>query len=117
VDGKGYPDGLDGNEIPLPARIVLVADALDAMTSDRPYRTARHLDAAMDELRVHAGSHFCPTVIAALEEIYRDEPHVLADGQLHVVPGGLGGDGDWQAEPFERVADPPDLPLARVDQR
>jgi putative nucleotidyltransferase with HDIG domain len=117
VDGKGYPDGLDGNAIPLPARIVLVADALDAMTSDRPYRAARHLDAAIDELRANAGSQFCPTVIAALEEIYGDEPHVLSDGQLHVVAGGLDGDADRQAEPFEAIANLRDLPLARLDQR
>ena len=117
VDGKGYPDGLDGNEIPLPARIVLVADALDAMTSDRPYRPARHLAAAMEELRAHAGSQFCRTVIAALEEIYRDEPHVLSDGQLHVVVGGLNGDGDRQAEPLEAAADLRDLPVARFHQR
>ena len=116
VDGKGYPDGLDGNEIPLPARIVLVADALDAMTSDRPYRAARHLEAAMDELRTGAGTQFCPTVIAALEEIYRDDPHVLSDGQLHVVRGGLDGDADRQAEPFETIADSHDLPLARLHQ-
>src|SRR5919204_2910540 len=117
VDGKGYPDGLDGNEIPLPARIVLVADALDAMTSDRPYRAARHLDAAIDELRANAGTQFCPTVIAALDEIYREEPHVLSDGQLHVVTGGLDGDGDRQAQPIEAIADLRHLPIAGLDQR
>jgi putative nucleotidyltransferase with HDIG domain len=116
VDGKGYPDGLDGNEIPLPARIVLVADALDAITSDRPYRAARHLDAAIAELRANAGSQFCPTVIAALEEIYRDEPHVLRSGQLHVVAGGLDGDADGQAKPFEAVADSREFSLARLYQ-
>ena len=45
IDGQGYPDGLAGDEIPMPARIVLVADAFDALTSDRPYRAARSVDA------------------------------------------------------------------------
>jgi HD domain len=88
VDGKGYPDGLDGDEIPLSARIVLVADALDALTSDRPYRKGRHLEAAIAELREHSGTQFCPTVIEALEAIYREEPHVLTSGELRAVPGG-----------------------------
>ena len=80
VDGKGYPDGLAGGEIPLPARIVLVADAFDALTSDRPYRAARDVTAARAELLAHSGTQFCPRVIAALEQLYREEPHVLASG-------------------------------------
>jgi ribonuclease P protein subunit RPR2 len=85
VDGRGYPDGLDGSEIPLPARIVLVADALDAITSDRPYRPARTLGDAVAELRANAGTQFCPTVIAALEELVADEPRLFAAPQLSVV--------------------------------
>ncbi len=77
IDGKGYPDGLAGDAIPLPARIVLVADALDALTSDRPYRPARALPAAIEELRAHSGTQFCPQVIAALELIYREQPTLL----------------------------------------
>ena len=69
IDGGGYPDGLAGDEIPLPARIVLVADALDALTSDRPYRRGRPLAAAMVELREHTGTQFCPSVVAALERV------------------------------------------------
>ena len=85
IDGTGYPDRLAGEEIPLPARIVLVADALDAMTSDRPYRTARPLAAAMDELRANAGKQFCARVIAALEEVYRNEPSALQETVLRAV--------------------------------
>jgi HD-GYP domain-containing protein (c-di-GMP phosphodiesterase class II) len=85
VDGGGYPDGLAGDDIPLPARIVLVADALDALTSDRPYRKGRSLDAAMSEMRANAGKQFCPTVIRALEEVYRDEPQALGAPDLRVV--------------------------------
>lgn len=79
MDGRGYPDGLAGDAIPLPARIVLVADAFDALTSDRPYRPARPVPAAMDELRAHSGTQFCPQVIDALEVIYREQPRLLTD--------------------------------------
>jgi diguanylate cyclase (GGDEF)-like protein len=58
LDGSGYPDGLQGEEIPLAARIILVADAYDAMTSDRVYRRAMSHDAAVAELRAHAGTQF-----------------------------------------------------------
>jgi hypothetical protein len=81
MDGAGYPDGLVGNEIPLPARIVLVADAFDALTSDRPYRRGRSVRAAMEELRAHAGSQFCPRVVNALEKVYREEPQLLGLGR------------------------------------
>ena len=65
-DGGGYPDGLIGEEIPLAARILSVADALDAMTSDRPYRNALPLDVAWAEIEDKAGTQFCPRVVAAL---------------------------------------------------
>jgi putative nucleotidyltransferase with HDIG domain len=84
-DGKGYPDKLSGEAIPLPARIVLVADAVDALTTDRPYRPARHLLAALQEVREHAGSQFCPSVVAALERVFREEPHVFGVGYLRAV--------------------------------
>jgi HD-GYP domain-containing protein (c-di-GMP phosphodiesterase class II) len=86
MDGAGYPDGLVGEEIPLPARIVLVADAFDALTTDRPYRRARRPRAAVDEIVANQGSQFCPLVVAALERIYREEPALLGDvGRLTVV--------------------------------
>jgi HD-GYP domain-containing protein (c-di-GMP phosphodiesterase class II) len=67
-DGAGYPDQLEGEEIPLGARIIFVADAYDAMTSDRLYRGRRSPDAALAELRACAGSQFDPAVVGALEE-------------------------------------------------
>src|SRR5207248_2303881 len=78
LDGTGYPDGLAGEDIPLPARIVLVADAFDALTSARPYRAARPVLAALAEIREHAGTQFCPSVVDALEELSRSEPALLA---------------------------------------
>jgi HD-GYP domain-containing protein (c-di-GMP phosphodiesterase class II) len=88
IDGKGYPDHLVGDEIPLPARIVLVADAWDALTSDRPYRRGRPISAAIEEIRAHTGPQFCPKVVAALERIYREEPHLLGAVHLRAVEAG-----------------------------
>jgi hypothetical protein len=64
-DGNGYPDGLAGEAIPLPSRIVFVSDAIHAMTSDRPYRSAMSPEAATAEVRRNAGSQFCPMVVDA----------------------------------------------------
>jgi putative nucleotidyltransferase with HDIG domain len=73
-DGRGYPDQLAAEEIPLAARILTVADALDAMTSDRPYRRALPLEDVLAEIRGLAGKQFCPRVVDALEAcIGRDE--------------------------------------------
>jgi putative nucleotidyltransferase with HDIG domain len=65
-DGAGYPDRLAGHEIPLAARILAVADALDAMTSDRPYRRARPMIEALHTIDENSGTQFCPEVVAAL---------------------------------------------------
>lgn len=64
-DGRGYPDGLAGEQIPLAARIIAVVDAYEAMVTDRPYRRAVSDDQARTELARCAGSHFCPEVVAA----------------------------------------------------
>lgn len=76
-NGTGYPDRLEGEEIPLAARILSVADALDAMTSDRPYRKALPLSIALDEIRRKAGIQFCPRVSAALERCLERRPEGL----------------------------------------
>jgi len=64
-DGSGYPDGIKGEDIPLHARIILVADTLDAITTDRPYRKAADMKAAMDEIRRFTGKEFDPLVAEA----------------------------------------------------
>jgi diguanylate cyclase (GGDEF)-like protein len=66
-DGSGYPDGLAGEEIPFGSRVILVADAYDAMTSDRTYRTASTATQALAEIRRRAGAQFDPAVVSALE--------------------------------------------------
>ena len=65
-DGTGYPQGLKGSEIPLPSRIIAIADAFDAMTSDRPYKQSISKEAAQEELRRNAGKQFDPTLIQLL---------------------------------------------------
>jgi diguanylate cyclase (GGDEF)-like protein len=68
-DGGGYPDGLAGEEIPLESRVILVADAFEAMTSDRPYRLAPGQSFAVRELGRHAGTQFDPRVVEALTRV------------------------------------------------
>jgi HD-GYP domain-containing protein (c-di-GMP phosphodiesterase class II) len=67
IDGTGYPDGLAGEAIPLASRILLVADAFDAMTSDRSYRRAMTVEAAVAELDANAGTQFDAACVAALK--------------------------------------------------
>jgi putative nucleotidyltransferase with HDIG domain len=66
-DGRGYPDGLLGNEVPLAARIIHVADSLDAMTTKRLYRDERSFEEALDEIRRGRGTDFCEMCVDALD--------------------------------------------------
>jgi HD-GYP domain-containing protein (c-di-GMP phosphodiesterase class II) len=70
VDGKGYPDGLRGDELPLVARIIAVADTYDAMTTSRPYRAGLPPERAAAEIIGSAGSQLCPYVVAAFRGLY-----------------------------------------------
>jgi HD-GYP domain-containing protein (c-di-GMP phosphodiesterase class II) len=76
-DGTGYPTRRRGHEIPIEGRVMAVADAFDAMTSERPYRAALPVDAALAEVRRCAGSQFDPDVAAAFVEAVEcgDVPH------------------------------------------
>lgn len=71
-DGKGYPNGIAGEQIPMGARIFSVVDAFDAMTADRHYRRALPLDEAISELRRNSGTQFDPEVIAVLDGVAED---------------------------------------------
>ncbi len=68
-DGRGYPDGIKGEEIPLGARIVSVADSYDVMTSDRPYARARTVQEGIEELIACKGAHFDPTIVDAFVRV------------------------------------------------
>jgi putative two-component system response regulator len=72
LDGRGFPDGLRGEKIPIEARIVAVADAFDAMTTERPYRDSRPPAAAVDELRRVAGSQLDPAAVEAFVDAFPD---------------------------------------------
>jgi HD-GYP domain-containing protein (c-di-GMP phosphodiesterase class II) len=74
-DGGGYPSGLRGRRIPLEARLLAVADAFDAMTSQRPYRPALPIDRALAELGICAGTQFDPMVAEAFLEVWADYAH------------------------------------------
>jgi putative nucleotidyltransferase with HDIG domain len=79
-DGHGYPRGLAGEEIPLGARILAVADAFDAMTSSRPYRPAMSIEQAVEEIKANRGTQFDPSVVDAFLRYLAcaDFPHSLA---------------------------------------
>ncbi len=72
-DGRGYPDGLTGRQIPLEARIIAVADAYDAMVSTRPYRKSLSSKRALTELEENAGSQFDPEVVRAFKTVIHKE--------------------------------------------
>ncbi len=83
-DGAGYPLGLAGEEIPLGARIIHVADALDSMLTNRIYRAARPAAEALEELRRGGGSQFCPRCVGALERLLGRE-----ESRKHPAPSPL----------------------------
>jgi HD-GYP domain-containing protein (c-di-GMP phosphodiesterase class II) len=74
LDGTGYPDGLAGEEIPLGARIIAVADTFDAITSTRPYRPASTHEAAMEILEAEAGPRLDTSGVRALQAYYDESP-------------------------------------------
>jgi cyclic di-GMP phosphodiesterase len=80
-DGRGYPDGIARGEITLAARVFAVADALDAMTSDRPYRRAGSWSTARDEILAQSGKHFDPEVVAA----FRDREPALKEARRELA--------------------------------
>jgi HD-GYP domain-containing protein (c-di-GMP phosphodiesterase class II) len=89
-DGDGYPRGLRGTDIPLGARVFAVADALDAITSDRPYRKADTFAAACESIHSCSGAQFDPSVVAAFSKITYDvwlklRAETVGDDKGHVV--------------------------------
>jgi len=100
-DGSGYPNGLKGDEIPIGARIFAVADTLDAITSDRPYRKARSFDVAREEILSCSGTQFDPAVI----EVFLKIPNELWQELRSEITGQ-----NRRFAAFE-LADKPTLPI------
>jgi putative nucleotidyltransferase with HDIG domain len=84
-DGSGYPEGLKGEEIPLMSRILAVADAYDAMTSDRPYRKAMSETDAVREIKRCSGRNFDPTVVQAFLDVLEEREPAAIDPELQSV--------------------------------
>ncbi|MFC1661587.1 HD-GYP domain-containing protein [Gemmatimonadota bacterium] len=89
VDGRGYPDQLRGDEIPLGARIIKVCDAIDAMLSDRPYRRALDIPAVKEQLREYSGIQFDPDVVAVVLDGFLLEKHAAEVAFLRGDSEGL----------------------------
>jgi putative nucleotidyltransferase with HDIG domain len=87
-DGSGYPSGLSGRDIPIGARIILVADTTDAMTTDRPYRKALSYERLLEELEKYSGTQFDPEVVAAFKKSSAIRRFVL-----EVQPSSVPADG------------------------
>jgi putative nucleotidyltransferase with HDIG domain len=94
-DGNGYPDQLHADEIPLGARVLALADALDAMTSDRSYRPARTFESAKNEILKGSGTHFDPELVTAFLKSQREIEDLLRQSSTedghHPDPNDLGG--------------------------
>jgi putative nucleotidyltransferase with HDIG domain len=84
MDGRGYPYGISGPQIPLMARIIGVADTLDAMTTNRPYQSAMELDFALGRIKALAGSKFDQNVVTALETAVKSGKIRLTAVEVHV---------------------------------
>jgi two-component system cell cycle response regulator len=87
VDGRGYPDGLGGDRIPMGARIIAVCDAYDAMVSERPYRPTLTPEEALAELARHSGGQFDPVVVAAFRDAVAATPGRAAEAEASALVG------------------------------
>ena len=120
LDGRGYPMGLAGSQIPEFARAIAVADAFDSMTSTRSYRGARTVDEAIVELIRCKGSQFDPRMVDALVSSLAKEPWVASGVDLVAELGqsgpGPGGDLDGVDGPIGADHDDPTFSLAFRDE-
>lgn len=92
-DGRGYPEGLKGEEIPLFARIILVADTFDAMTSSRPYRSGLPMEVAFSELREFAGTQFDSKVVESfILSMQREQAKNEETFSLQIIEGDFKKD-------------------------
>lgn len=116
-DGTGYPDGLAGEAIPIGARIVAVCDAVDAMLSDRPYRSALSVSDVVQQLKEHSGTQFAPQVVEAVlkSDIVSEYADIMrasrsASGRPELLeemrPGVRTGPPSWRKYGLGRLSQP-----------
>ena len=106
LDGRGYPMGLAGHDIPEFARIIAVADAFDSMTSTRSYRGARQIPEALNELENCSGTQFDPRMVSALIEALQSEPWTtVAPADLRQIDIELGSPSFDHDDPTDQPAD------------
>jgi putative nucleotidyltransferase with HDIG domain len=104
-DGGGYPHGLKGEAIPLPARIVAVADVFDALVHDRPYKRAWRLADALTEIRKQAGAQFDPAVVSAFMTLTHEQ--LVSSSRLRdQVPASTDSQGDRMRVRADRIRGP-----------
>ena len=116
-DGRGYPDALVGKAVPLGGRIIAVADAFSAMTSNRIYRAALPLDQAWTELRRHSGTQFDPEIVAVFEQIVDENGNLrkLDSSIESTLNSQIQGPGSSTQELHSRLAMMPTLePMTTV---
>jgi putative nucleotidyltransferase with HDIG domain len=101
-DGSGYPDGLAGDAIPKGARVIMIADTLDAMTTDRPYRKALGFDRVVQELVKHSGTQFDPDLVRLV--IHSPVIRRLVDGTSSPRAIGLAADDARRVIAVDRMA-------------
>jgi HD-GYP domain-containing protein (c-di-GMP phosphodiesterase class II) len=90
IDGQGYPYGLRGDEIPMMARIIAVADACDAITTDRPYHSGHDLEYALKEIRNLADKRYAVEVVDALESAIRSGKLKITASAVELQPTPVG---------------------------
>ena len=101
-DGRGYPERLEGEDIPLASRVLSVADAFEAMTSSRLYRRGMPVEKALEEIEASAGAQFDPAVAHKLVELIRSGAIPLGEiGVLEVTHYGSAAGSGWAAPPDE----------------
>jgi putative nucleotidyltransferase with HDIG domain len=87
-DGKGYPDGISGEQIPVGSRLIAVADTYDAMTTDRPYRSALAHHVAIEEIRRNSGTQFDPIAVRAFMQALNECPGIIGEPATQGIKTG-----------------------------
>jgi putative nucleotidyltransferase with HDIG domain len=111
-DGRGYPEGLAGEDIPLEARILALADAVEAMASDRPYRPGSSVEAILKEIRHEAGAQFDPRVVEAfISVVHKQGDATIVNSARNIELPELKSNAGLREE-FASWTTPKDMPLS-----